>query len=110
MAHFGPGAGRSALVNPFSTFGKSDTMWAMSTGLKRAFLLLVIYGILYLLVFPLPEIGANCLGKAAVDHFIVITPALFGLLLLGASLVFVLGNQAFVSAHDVLNKLCVRLC
>ncbi|MFI5104213.1 MAG: hypothetical protein ACHP79_04745, partial [Terriglobales bacterium] len=30
---------------------------AMAPGLKSAFLLLVIYGILYLLIFPLPEIG-----------------------------------------------------
>jgi hypothetical protein len=85
-------------------------MRAMSIGLKHAFLLVVIYAILYLLVFPLPEIGADCLGKAAVDHFIVIIPALFGLLLVGFSLRLVLANRGCASAHDVLDKLCVRLC
>jgi hypothetical protein len=82
----------------------------MAHGLKSAFLLLVIYGILYLLIFPLPEIGADCLGKAAVDHFIVVTPALFGLLLLVVSLFVMPSGLGYGSAHDVLNKLCVRLC
>lgn len=84
-------------------------MGAMSAGYKRAFLLLVIYGILYLLIFPLPEIGANTLGKAAADHFIVVTPALFGLLLI-VSVLLVPSGPEFVSAHDVLTKLCERLC
>lgn len=85
-------------------------MGAMSAGYKRAFLLLVIYGILYLLIFPLPEIGANYLGKAAADHFIVVTPALFGLLLLVVSVFLVPTRPESVSAHDVLTKLCERLC
>jgi hypothetical protein len=85
-------------------------MGAMSPGLKRAFLLVVIYGILYLLIFPLPEIGANCLGKAAADHFIVVIPTLFGLLLLVVSVFSIPSRLEFASAHDVLTKLCERLC
>jgi hypothetical protein len=85
-------------------------MGAMSPGFKRAFLLLVIYGILYLLIFPLPEIGANCLGKAAADHFMVVTPTLFALFFLVVSVFLVPSRHEFVTTHDVLTKLCERLC
>src|SRR5262249_36383594 len=82
----------------------------MSTRFKRALWLLVIYGILYLLISPLPEVGANAFGKSAVDLFVPITPALLGLLLLAFSLFLIRLEPGFVSASEVRNKLCVRLC
>ena len=81
----------------------------MSTSLKCAITLAVVFGILYVLISPLPEMDATFSGKSALTHFILITQAFLGLFFL-ALFIFrpIDGNT---SAHgDLLNLICVRLC
>ena len=78
--------------------------------LKRAIWLLVIYGILYVLISPLPELDATLSGKAALIFFALVTYALVGLLWLISFAGFRSGHAHFSGQTDFLNKICVRLC
>jgi hypothetical protein len=80
----------------------------MSPILKRLVWLLVIYGILYVLISPLPELDAAFSGKTAVIFFVFIGYALLELLLPAFAGHCQAGLCPLFS--DVLNKTCVRLC
>jgi hypothetical protein len=47
------------------------------TFLKYAITLAVVFGILYVLISPLPEMDAALSGKSTASHFILITQALW---------------------------------
>lgn len=82
----------------------------VSTTLKCVITLAVVFGILYVLISPLPEMDAAFSGKSALTHFILITQAILGLHFLALLMRFrpIGWNDA---AHgDVLKLLCVRLC
>jgi len=82
-------------------------MDGVSTSLKCAITLAVVFGILYVLISPLPEMDATFSGKSALTHFILVTQALLGLMLL-TRFRPIDWNE---TAHgDVLNLICVRLC
>jgi hypothetical protein len=80
----------------------------MSPLLKRVIGLLVIYGILYVLISPLPELDAAFSGKTAVILFVFIGYALVALLIPAVA------SQRYVGPYssfsDVLNRTCARLC
>ena len=77
--------------------------------LKRAIWLLVIYGILYVLISPLPELDATLFGKSAIIFFVLVTYALVGCLLMGLA-GFRLSRIDSSCQTDFLTKICVRLC
>ena len=81
----------------------------MSPWIKRVIWLLVIYGMLYVLISPLPEVEAAFSGKSAIISFVLIAYALLGLLLPAFARLRAAGPYSF-SPTDVLNKICVRLC
>ena len=85
-------------------------MWAVSwRWFKRAIWLLVIYGILYVLISPLPELDATLSGKSVLVFFVLVTYALLGLLIL--SFPDLRPSSLFpVAQTDVLHKTCARLC
>jgi hypothetical protein len=69
-----------------------------------------VFGILYVLISPLPEVDATFSGKSALSHFILITHALLGLFFL-TFLVRLRRIEWIATAHgNVLNMICVRLC
>ena len=77
---------------------------------KRVIWLLVIYGILYVLISPLPELDATLSGKSVLVFFVLVTYALLGLFMLDLSPTLRPSSLHFVSQTDVLHKTCVRLC
>ncbi|MGZ4853939.1 MAG: hypothetical protein ACXVKH_01870 [Candidatus Angelobacter sp.] len=85
-------------------------MAVVSTSLKCAITLAVVFGILYVLITPLPEVDATFSGKSALTHFILVTQALLGLFFL--TLLMRFRPMAWnATAHgDVLKLICVRLC
>ena len=80
----------------------------MSTWLKCAISLVVIFGILYVLISPLPEVDATFSGKSALTFFILVIHAYLFFFALSSSLR--LSDPGFASFVDLLNKNCVRLC
>lgn len=77
--------------------------------LKRAVWLLVIYGILYVLISPLPELEAALLGKSAIIFFVLVIYALAGWLpvaIAGSRF----SRMDSSSQTDFLTRICVRLC
>ena len=82
-------------------------MAGVSTSLKCAITLAVVFGILYVLISPLPEMDATFSGKSALTHFILVTQALLGLMLLTR---FRPIDWNETVHGDVLNLICVRLC
>jgi hypothetical protein len=85
-------------------------MAGVSTFLKYAITLAVVFGILYVLISPLPEMDATFSGKSAANHFILVTQALLGLSFLVLLMRFrpIDGNST--AYGDVLKMICVRLC
>jgi hypothetical protein len=76
---------------------------------KRAIWLLVIYGILYVLISPLPELDATMSGKSVLVLFVLVPYALPGLLVL--TFPGLCPSSLYPVAHaDVVDKTCVRLC
>jgi len=84
-------------------------MWAVNLRwYERVLWLLVIYGILYVLISPLPELDATLSGKSVIV-FVLVTYALLGLLIL--SFPDMRPSSMYpVAQTDVLHKTCVRLC
>jgi hypothetical protein len=78
--------------------------------MRRAVWLLVIYGILYLLISPPPELCAALSGKSALTWFALVTFALLQFLFQLFSMVGGSSRQVSVSANDLLDKICLRLC
>ena len=70
------------LRKSFEESWKSDNMRCVSTSLKCVLTLAVVFGILYVLISPLPEVDATFSGKFALSHFILITHAFLGLFFL----------------------------
>ncbi|HEX4606145.1 MAG TPA: hypothetical protein VH724_19245 [Candidatus Angelobacter sp.] len=85
-------------------------MTGVSIRLKCIISLAVVFGILYVLISPLPEMDATYSGKSALSHFILVTHAFLGLFFF-AFLVRFRPTEGIANPHgDVLNMLCVRLC
>jgi len=82
----------------------------VSTALKCAITLAVVFGILYVLISPLPEMDAAFSGKSAATHFILVTQALLGLYFLVLLMHFRPINWNSTAYGDVLKMICVRLC
>jgi hypothetical protein len=84
-------------------------MWAVNLRwYERVLWLLVIYGILYVLISPLPELDATLSGKSVLV-FVLVTYALIGLLILSFPDIRPSSLHP-VAQTDVLHKTCVRLC
>ena len=82
----------------------------MSTFLKCAITLAVVFGILYVLISPLPEMDAAFSGKSALAFFILVTQALLGLYFLTLLMRFRPVDSSVTAHGDVLKMICVRLC
>jgi hypothetical protein len=72
--------------------------------------LAVVFGILYVLISPLPEMDATFSGKSAVTNFILVTQALLGLYFLVLLMRFRPVDWNSTAYGDVLKMICVRLC
>lgn len=94
----------------FECVAKSDTMWRVTPWMRRAVWLLVIYGMLYLLISPLPELGATLSGKSALTSCAFITFAVLELLFQLLAMFRGQSGAGSVAAVDLLDKLCLRLC
>ena len=82
----------------------------MSTFLKYAITLAVVFGILYVLISPLPEMDAAFSGKSAITYFILVMQALLGLYFLTLLMRFRPIDWNATAHGDVLKLICVRLC
>ncbi|MGB9120861.1 MAG: hypothetical protein WCE73_09595 [Candidatus Angelobacter sp.] len=82
----------------------------MSTSLKCVITLAVVFGILYVLISPLPEMDATFSGKSALAFFILVTQALLGLYFLTLLMRFWPIDWNATAHGDVLKMICVRLC
>jgi hypothetical protein len=89
---------------------KSDNMANVSTSLKCVITLAVVFGILYVLISPLPEMDATFSGKSALVFFILVTQALLGLYFLTLLMRFRPIDWNATAHGDVLKMICVRLC
>jgi hypothetical protein len=85
-------------------------MCRVAVCVKRAIWLLVIYGILYLLLMPIPELGATFSAQSAVVTFALITYALLEFCFLLLSVLSRTLDSGLLSASDVLERFCIRLC
>jgi Na+/citrate or Na+/malate symporter len=85
-------------------------MAGVSTFLKCAITLAVVFGILYVLISPLPEMDADFSGKSAITYFILVTQALLGLYFLTLLMRFRPIDWNATAHGDVLKMICVRLC
>jgi hypothetical protein len=85
-------------------------MASVSTSLKCAITLAVVFGILYVLISPLPEMDAAFSGKSAISHFILVTQALLGLYFLSLLVRFQPIDWDATTHGNVLKMICVRLC
>ena len=85
-------------------------MCGVSTSLKCMITLVVVFGILYVLISPLPEVDATLSGKSFHSYFVLVTHALLGLFfftfLVRLSPIEWIANPR----RNVLNMICVRLC
>jgi hypothetical protein len=85
-------------------------MTCVSTRFKVVISLVVVFGILYVLISPLPEVDATYSGKSALSHFILVTHAFLGLFFF-AFLVRFRPIEWIAKPHgNVLSMICVRLC
>lgn len=82
----------------------------VSTFLKYAITLAVVFGILYVLISPLPEMDATLSGKSAANHFFLVTQALLGLSFLVLLMRFRPVDRNSTAYGDVLKMICIRLC
>ena len=82
----------------------------MSTSLKCVISLAVVFGILYVLISPLPEVDATFSGKSAFSYFILVTHAFLGLFFLTFLVRFSPIAWIATARGEVLKMICVRLC
>ncbi len=85
-------------------------MSAVTPWIRRAIWLLVIYGILHLLISPLPELGAAFSGKSVPGFFAYVTCGLLELFFLTLLIVCGLSLSGLYTAVNVLEMICLRLC
>lgn len=84
-------------------------MSGVTPWMKRAIWLLVIYGILYVLISPLPEMAAALSGRSVLIFILPATCTLLDLFLLILAMHF--RSTACASrASNVLEMICLRLC
>src|SRR6266852_7411522 len=100
----------AVLFNYCLPWKKSDTMCRVAVCVKRAIWLLVIYGILYVLIMPIPELGAAFSAKSTIATFALITYALLAFCFLLLSVLSRTLDSGLLSASDVLERFCIRLC
>jgi hypothetical protein len=82
----------------------------VSTFLKYAITLAVVFGILYVLISPLPEMDATLSGKSFLSYFFLVTHAFLGLFLL-TFLVRLYPIEWIASPRrNVIKMTCVWLC
>lgn len=83
---------------------------AVSPWFKRAIWLLVMYGMLCVLLSPLPVLNATFSGKLSLHYVVPLAYALFALFFL----IFVISHRVsqpgFTVSTDVLHKICLQLC
>lgn len=94
----------------FEALTKSDTMSAVTPWIKRAVWLLVIYGILHLLISPLPELGAAFSGKSVLGFFSFVTCGLLELFFLTLLTIRGLLRSGLYPPLNVLDMTCLQLC
>ena len=82
----------------------------MSTQLKCVLSLVIVCGLLYVLISPLPEVDATFSGKSALSFFILVTHALLGLFFLLFLVRFRPIDTAAFPQAEVIDLICVRLC
>lgn len=92
----------------FQANTKSDTMCRVTPWIKRAMWLVVIYGILHLLISPLPELNAFS-GKSMPDHYVFVTYFLLDLFFLTFFVTPGVPGPGRSLSISVLNKICLRL-
>jgi hypothetical protein len=85
-------------------------MAAVSTTLKCFLSLALVFGILYVLISPLPEVDATFSGKSSLSFFILVTHALLGLFFFSFLVHFRPADIADFAHADVIDFICVRLC
>ncbi len=85
-------------------------MSPVSSTLKRVISFLVVFGILYVLISPLPEMDAAFSGKSSLTFFILVTYAFLGLFFLVFLMRFRPAGNATTFHANVLDLICVRLC
>src|SRR6476660_4823707 len=79
----------------------------VSISLKCVITLAVVFGILYVLISPLPEMDAAFSGKSALAFFILVTQALLGLYFLTLLMRFRPTDWNATTHGDVLKLFCV---
>jgi hypothetical protein len=82
----------------------------MSAWLKCVVSLAVVFGILYVLISPLPEVAATFSGKSALNSFVLVTHALLDLFFFALFASLRPSGPGFAPFLDLLSKICVRLC
>lgn len=85
-------------------------MTGVSTSLKCLIALVVVLGILYVLISPLPEVDATFSGKSFFSYFVLVTHAFLGLFLLTFSVRLFPVEWIANPRRNVLKMTCVRLC
>jgi hypothetical protein len=85
-------------------------MTGVSTSLKCVISLVVVFGILYVLISPLPEVDATLSGKSFLSYFVLVTHAFLGLFFF-TFLVRLFPVEWIANPRgNVLKMICVRLC
>ena len=97
-------------VKCFKQSRKSDNMTAVSSVLKYVVSLVVVFGILYVLISPLPEVDATFSGKSSLSYFVLVTHAFLGLFFLTFLMHLRPTDKAATAHGKVLDLICVRLC
>jgi hypothetical protein len=85
-------------------------MAPVSSTLKHVISFAVVFGILYVLIAPLPEMGAAFSGKSSLSFFILVPYAFLGLFFLAFLMRFRPAGNATTFHVNVLDLICVRLC
>jgi hypothetical protein len=85
-------------------------MTAVSSALKCVISLMVMCGILYVLISPLPEVDATFSGKSSLSFFVLVTHAFLGLFFLTFLMHLRPTDNAATLHGNVLDLICVRLC
>lgn len=82
----------------------------MSTFLKYVITLAVVFGILYVLISPLPEMDAAFSGKSFLSYIFLVTHAFLGLFFFTFVVRLCPIEWIATPPRDVLKLICVRLC
>jgi hypothetical protein len=85
-------------------------MAPVSSTLKHVISFVVVFGILYVLISPLPEMDAAFSGKSPLSSFILVTFAFLGLFFLTFLMRFRPAGNATTFHVNRLDLICVRLC